>query len=142
MTEEKKKVLKEIITSEEDILLRLRRLVGSAKLFIKVEEKTGRVNFSTNFRFTNADKIFLLLLGKYFAMHYGILKDHTLTLGDITTELGIKRTTLPAPLMRLIENRIVDKPEENAYRVNPYRAEYTLDRLKRKYLEEKGDSRE
>lgn len=137
MTEEKKKILKEIITGEEDILLKLKRLVGIAKPFLKIEEKTGRVMISTDFEFTNADKIFLLLLGKYFAMHYGILKNHTLTLGDISAELSIRRTTLPAPLQRLIKDGTIEKPEErNKYRVNPYKAEYTLRRLSEKYLAE------
>lgn len=134
MAEEKKKILKEIITSEEDILLKLKRLVESAKSFLKVEEKSGRVIISPDFRFTNADKIFLLLLGKYFAMQYGIFKDYSVTLGDISTELGIKRTTLPAPLKRLINNGVVERPRENTYRVNPYKAEYILRRLSEKYL--------
>lgn len=136
MGEGKKKILKEIITSEEAILLKLRRLVGAAKPFLKVEEKTGRVMISPDFEFTNADKIFVLLLGKYFAMHYGIFKDYTVTLGDISAELGIKRTTLPAPLKRLIKDGIVERPKGNMYQINPYKAEYVLRRLSEKYLVE------
>jgi len=135
--EEKKKILEEIITSEEDILLKLRRLVEAAKPFLKVEEKTGRVVISPDSKFTNADKIFLLLLGKYFAMHCGILKNDVSTLSDISAELGIKRTTLPAPIQRLIRDGAIERPKEkNAYRVNPYKAEYALRKLKEKHLAE------
>lgn len=136
MGEGKKKILKEIITSEEATLLKLRRLVGAAKTFLKVEEKTGRVMISPDFEFTNADKIFLLLLGKYFAMQYGIFKDYTVTLGDISAEIGVKRTTLPAPLKRLIKDGTVERPKENTYQINPYKAEYILRRLSEKYLVE------
>lgn len=136
MSEEKKKILKEIITGEEAVLVKLKRLVEAAKLFMKVEEKTGRVIISTDFKFTNSEKIFLLLLGKYFAFHYGILADHAITLGEISAELGIKRTTLPAPLKRLIRNGLTERPKENLYRINPYKAEHALNRLKEKYLAE------
>lgn len=134
MEEEKKKILKEIITSEETILLRLKKLVEAAKPFLKVEEKTGGVIISPDFEFANSDKIFLLLLGKYFAMHYGILKDYAITLGDISAELGIKRTTLPSPLKTLIDGGVVERPKENTYRINPYKVEYLLRKLSEKYL--------
>jgi CRP-like cAMP-binding protein len=134
MVEAKKKILKEIITSEEATLLALKRLVESAKLFLKVEEKTGRVIISPNFKFTNADKIFLILLGKYFAKHYEILKDFTVTLSDISMEIGIKRTTLSAPLKRLVDDDVVSRPRENTYRINPYKAEHLLHRMNEKYL--------
>jgi hypothetical protein len=134
VAEEKKLVLKEIITSEEDILLKLKRLVKTAKPFLKVEEKTGRIIISPGFEFTNADRIFFLLLGKYFATHYGIFKEYAVTLGDISAELGIKRTTLSAPLKRLIKGRIVKRPKKNTYQINPYKAEYVLHRLSEKYL--------
>lgn len=138
MMEEKKKVLKGIITSEEDILSKLKRLVETAKPFIKIEEKIGRVIISSDFELSNSDKIFLLLLGKYFAMHYGILEDYAITLGDISAELSIKRTTLPAPLNTLITDGLVERPKENTYRINPYKAEYFLRKLNEKYPTDKG----
>lgn len=134
MENKKKEILKEIITDEETVLLRLRKLVDSAKPFLKVEEKSGLVVISPEFSFANSDRIFLLLLGKYFAMNYGILKDYTVTLGDIGAELGIKRTTLTSPLKTLIDNGIVERPKENAYRINPYKADYLLRKLNEKYL--------
>jgi len=138
MSEEKRKILKEIITSEETILLKLKKLVEDAKPFLKVEDKTGRVIISPDFKFANSDKIFLLLLGKYFAMHYGILEDYAITLGDISAELGTKRTTLPAPLKTLIKDGVVERPKENTYRINPYKAEYLLRRLSEEFIAVEG----
>jgi hypothetical protein len=134
MENKKKAILKEIITDEETVLLRLKKLVDTAKPFLKVEEKTGLVVISPDFSFANSDRIFLLLLGKYFAMNYGILKDYTITLGDISAELGIKRTTLPAPLKTLMNNGIVERPKENMYRINPYKADSLLRKLNEKFL--------
>jgi len=139
MEENKKNILKEIITSEETLVLRLKRLVEAAKPFLRVEEKTGGVIISQDYKFTNFDRIFLLLLGKYFAAQYEILKDYSLSLGDISTELGIKRTTLPSPLKILIKDGVVERPKENTYRVNPYKAEYLLRKLREKNLTDKGN---
>lgn len=137
MEDKKKEILKEIITNEETVLLRLKKLVDAAKPFVKVEEKTGLVLISPDFNFANSDRIFLLLLGKYFAMNYGILKDYAIKLGDISVELGIKRTTLPAPLKTLMDNGIVERPKENTYRINPYKADSLLRKLSEKYLVDK-----
>lgn len=141
MESKKKEILKEIITDEETVLLRLKKLVSAAKPFIKVEEKTGSVIISSDFSFANSDRIFLLLLGKYFAMNYGILKDYSIKLGDISAELGIKRTTLPAPLKMLIENGIVERPKENTYRINPYKADSLLRKLDEKLVVDKEKKR-
>ncbi len=111
--------------------------MDAAKPFVKVEEKTGLVLISPDFNFANSDRIFLLLLGKYFAMNYGILKDYAIKLGDISVELGIKRTTLPAPLKTLMDNGIVERPKENTYRINPYKADSLLRKLSEKYLVDK-----
>lgn len=137
MENKKKEILKEIITDEETVLLRLKKLVDAAKPFLKVEEKTGLVVISPDFSFANSDRIFLLLLGKYFAMNYGILKDYDIQLGDISAELGIKRTTLPAPLKTLMDNGIVERPKENTYRINPYKADSLLRKLNEKFLASK-----
>lgn len=131
----KRKIISQIILKKQDVLSQLKEFVEGAKHFISIEETTGRVIFSPKFRLTNKEKIFLLLLGKYLAAQYGILNDHTLTLRDISEELKIKRTTLSAPLSRLIKDKIINKPEENRYEINPFAISFELNRLKRRYLE-------
>jgi DNA-binding HxlR family transcriptional regulator len=121
------------MTDDTTTLMLLKKLVEAAKPFLKVEQKTGSVLISQEFNFANSDKIFLLLLGKYFAMNYGVLKDHAITLGDISSELGIKRTTLPSPLKTLMDNGVVERPKENTYRLNPYKADYVLRKLNEKF---------
>ena len=138
MESKKKEILKEIITDDDTALLLLKRLVEAAKPFLKVEQKTGSVIISQEFNCANSDKIFLLLLGKYFAMNYGILKDYAITLGDISAELGIKRTTLPSPLKTLMDNGVVERPKENTYRLNPYKADFVLRKLNEKFVVDGG----
>ena len=137
MENKKKEILKDIMTDDETALLLLKKLVEAAKPFLKVEQKTGSVLISTEFNFANSDRIFLLLLGKYFAMNYGILQDYAITLGDISAELGIKRTTLPSPLKTLMDNGVVERPKENTYRLNPYKADYVLRKLNEKLTVDK-----
>jgi len=132
--ERKKEILKDIILKEEDVLAQLERLVKLAKPFLKIEENTGRVVLSTDFSFTNYEKIFLVLLGKYFAHHSGIIEENIIKIRDISDELGIKVTTLSAPLGRLVvRDRIVDKPQADSYRVNPHKIEATLKEISRRY---------
>ena len=132
--EEKKKILEEIMLKEEDVLAKLKRLVELAKPFLSVEEKTGRVVLSERFSFTHTEKIFLVLVGKYFARHYGVLEEEVVSIGNLGDDIGLPVTSLSGPLGRLVEDHAVDKMRKNEYRVNPHKIEITLQELKRKYL--------
>jgi hypothetical protein len=129
----KKEILKDIILKEEDVLAQLERLVKLARPFLKIEENTGRIILSSDFRFTNYEKMFLFLLGKYFAYHSEILKETTASIRDISEGLGIVVTTLSAPLGRLVRDHVVDKTQKDSYQVNPHRIEATLKEMSQKY---------
>lgn len=131
--EKKKKILEEIMLKEEDVLAKLKRLVDLAKPFLSVEEKTGRVVLSERFSFTHTEKIFLVLVGKCFARHYGVLEEEVVSIGNLGDDIGVPVTSLSGPLGRLVEDRVVDKLRKNEYRVNPHKIEITLQDLKRKY---------
>lgn len=129
----KKEILKDIILKEEDVLVQLERLVKLAKSFLKIEENTGRIVLSSDFSFTNYEKIFLFLLGKYFAYHSEIIKETTASIHDISEGLGIVVTTLSAPLGRLVRDHVVDKTQKDSYQVNPHRIEATLKEMSQRY---------
>lgn len=136
--EEKKKkdILKDIFLKEEDVLAKFERLVKLASPFLKVEEKSGRVVLSNEFEFNNIEKMFLILLGKYFAFHYEVIDNQTLTISDLSLETGgIPITTLSAPLSRLVKDRVINKPEKGKYLVNPFKIEQFLKTINNKYLE-------
>jgi len=132
----KKEIISSIILKEKDIISQLKEFVSGAKNFIRIEETTGKIIFSPNFKLSNAEKIFLLLLGKYLAYQYGILENYSLTLKEISMELNIKRTTLSAPILRLMRQNIINRPEENRYEINPFKVIDKLNELKKKYLVE------
>ena len=130
--EKKREILKDIILKEEDVLAQLQRIVKLAKPFLRIEENTGRVVL-TNLSFTNSEKIFLFLLGKYLAYHSGITKETTISLRDISDGLGVVVTTLSGPLGRLVRDNIVDRTQKDAYQINPHKIETELKEISRKY---------
>jgi DNA-binding transcriptional ArsR family regulator len=133
--EGRRKVLEEIMTTEEDLLAKLKELVSLSKPFLKVDKKTAKVAISEEYRFTNAEKVVLLLVGKYFAMNYGIRKDYVVALEELSSELSVKKTTLSAQLQKLTEEGIIEKPERSKYRISLYKVEKALRRLHKKYLQ-------
>lgn len=85
--------------------------------------------------------MFLFLLGKYFAYHSGITKETTSDMRDISEGLGIVRTTLSAPLGRLVRDQVVDKTQKDSYQVNPHKIEAVLKEISQRYINTQGNSR-
>jgi len=131
--EKKKEILKDLILREEDVLAQLQRIVKLAKPFLRIEEKTGRVVLSDDFQFANSEKIFLFLLGKYLAFHSGITKEAIASMSALSDGISVVRTTLPAPLKRLLDSHIVERPEKDTYRINPHKIESTLQDIRQKH---------
>lgn len=135
---EKKKILEEIIMKEEDVLSKLKTLVQLAKPFLKVEETTGRVVLTEKYSFTNSEKGFLILVGKYFAKHYDIIESEVVSIRDVSEDLGVPVTTLSGPLGELVENHTVEKCNRGQYKVNPHKIEASLQEMKQKHISEKS----
>ena len=132
--EEKKKIIQDIILKEEDIKTQLQRLVKLAKPFLSIEDKTGKVVLKQEFPFNNSEKIILFLLGKFFAYHAGIIKENTVKLSDVSDGLGIVVTTLSAPMARLVKSMVIDKPQKDAYQINPYHCEKIIEEMNKKFV--------
>jgi DNA-binding MarR family transcriptional regulator len=130
--DKKKEILKDILLKEEDVLAQLERIVKLAKPFVKIEEKTGRIVLASEFPFTNNEKAFLFLLGRYLAYHSGVVKETTANMSDISDGLGIVATTLSAPLGRLVRDHVVTKTQKDRYQVNPYKIEAVLKEISQK----------
>jgi hypothetical protein len=132
--DKKKEILKDLILREEDVLAQLQRIAKLAKPFLRIEESTGRVVLSSDYQFTNPERIFLFLLGKYFAYHSDITKETTTSISNISDGIGVVVTTLSAPLKRLVDSQIVERPEKDTYRINPHKIESSLEDIRRKYV--------
>jgi len=124
MEDEKKEILKELIISEKDTIKKLRLLVEKSKKYIGINEKDGKIIIK-NPNFSNRKKILLLLIGRYFSKELGLIKKDSLTLREISKELGTKVTTVSGPVGDLVKAGILKK--ENAeYRILHYRIEEVL----------------
>jgi len=132
----KKEIIDKLFLKEEDVIAKLERLVKLAESFLKIEANSNRVILNNEFDLTNSEKIFLILLGKYLAFQHGSIQNSNLKLKDISEELGsIPVTTLSSKASILKNDRIIIKPTEDTYQVNPHEIEKFLKKIYNKYVE-------
>jgi DNA-binding transcriptional ArsR family regulator len=120
-----REILKDILVKEGDTISNLATIVKKAKEIFVVEDKTGKVIFRNYSKLKNHQKIYALLVGKYFSRRLDIVKDHAMNISEISTELSIPTTTLSSPLKSLKDEGVILKDKER-YRVNPHRIEETM----------------
>lgn len=132
MTEINREIFKDILTTSEETIKDLKILVDKSKDFFKIEDPSGSVILSGNYKLSNTEKISLLLIGKFFAQKIGFITSFAMPLKQISKELIIKETTLTWPLGELIKNGKIEKISEG-YRINPYRINSILDELVKRY---------
>jgi len=132
----KKEIIDKLFLKEEDVIAKLERLVKLADSFLKIEANSNRVILNNKFDLTNSEKIFLVLLGKYLAFQYGSIEYSNMKLKDISDELGsIPVTTLSSKASVLKKERIIIKPTEDTYQINPHEIENYLKKIYSKYIE-------
>ena len=127
----RKEILKALILSEEDTLKRFKELVEKSVQLFRIDGKNGSIVFE-NQEFTNAEKICLLLISKYFAKELEIVQENSMSSGSMADELLIKVTTLSAPLGKLVESGYASN-NNGSYSVNHYKINEILDSLNTKY---------
>ncbi len=76
---------------------RFEELIKKSKELFGIDAKSGKVIFNIS-DFTNPEKISLLLTGKYFYRELGLLENDQMDINQISSELGIIKTSLSAPL--------------------------------------------
>ena len=129
--EQKKTILKHLIVSEKDTLDRFEEIVKKSRPLFHIDEATQNIVLEP-LPFTNAEKIVLLLVGRYFGKHTEIFKADHLTTREMSDALDIKINTLGAPLLGLIKGGYVTSVEGKS-KINHYKVEETLDSLTLKY---------
>ena len=130
--QKRREILAELLVSEKETLDQLKELVQLSKLLFKIDE-TGKVILSRNHKFSNPEKIELLLIGKYFAFNLKLIEEPCLDITQISEGLGIKNTTLSAPLGKLVEDRIITKPGSGKYQIVHHEIENTLKLINNKF---------
>jgi len=140
-TKDKKDILKELLLTEEDTLAKLKSLIDKTKAIIKIDQKSGKIVISSENDFSNAEKILLFLIGRYFSKELGICDKEGLDLQELETTTGIKRTTLSKPLGGLTYSGYIGQDNEKKYFVHHYKIENIVNLLHDKYVEKKPNAK-
>ena len=123
-------ILRELLLKEEDVLKKMKDLVGKSKKFFMIEQTTGNVVFSSGQNLSIKDKINLLLVGRYFAAKLRVLSKEPLTVTEMAKLLGKPKTTLSKPLGQLISEGKIGKNANSEYSVVYHRIEEILNSIK------------
>jgi len=122
---DEKEILRDLVVSEEDIIKNLVELVKKTKNIFAIEDKTGKIIFKKFSELKNHEKICALLIGKYFAKKLDFIDDENMSGSQISNELKIPQTTLPAPLKKIMDKGYVLK-DDNKYYINHHRLEEAI----------------
>lgn len=137
---EYKNAIKDILITEEEKKIELVEIVKLVKPFIKIEENSGKVIFLIGERLSNAERVILLLTSRFLAYIVQIITEPSLTIQEISNELGIAKTTLSGPLGQLVNEKKVEKIErqrkQSKYKINEANLKFTLHQIFRKYIKE------
>lgn len=113
----KQNILNKIFLKEEDTLKQLDEIVELAKKHFKVEFDTGNVIFSSGKKYSNREKIILLLIARYLGKVGESIESDEIAIGKISDILSVKKTTLSKPLGDLILENIIKKNDKGEYQI-------------------------
>ncbi len=131
LAKKKRETISELISTEEDVIADLGMLVKKAKNLIQIDGNTGRTIVNI-FGYTQPEKILLVLIGRFFAYHAGLVQPKPMNLSAISSELGIPPTTLSAPLGKLVEDGLVNRTARGEYEVVSQHIKIFLDVVRKK----------
>lgn len=132
MEQNKLEIMKDLLIDESHSLDDLKRLVEKSKDFLKIEQQTGKIIISYEYKFTIRERIILFVIGKYFCGELGLEKEK-ITSSILSEELKTLQTSLSGSLGDLVNEHIFSK-EESTYDINYYQIEKQLDNLNSRYI--------
>lgn len=126
-------ILEELIVKEEDEIKKLKDWVSKSKSLFKIEE-SGSVIISTGYSFTNAEKILLTLIGKYFATELNLTSSKSMTTKELSKVLCTASTTLSGPTSNFVSADLLEK-EGTSYCIKYYQIDQVINDIHAKYVE-------
>lgn len=132
---EKKEILKELLLTEEDTLKKLKELIDKTKNLVKIDQKTAKIVVSSEYKFSNLEKVLLFLIGRYFSKELGLSEQEGFNIQELEKESGIKKTTLSKPLGGLMYSGYIGQDAEKRYFVHHYKIEEVVNSLHQKFIE-------
>jgi len=134
LLDKKREILKKLTLDENIILENLEKFVNLSIKFFKFDVNAGEIVITTNYQLSYEEKIYLLLVGKYFVNQYGIIENYNSNRQQIKEELEIPENTgISNQLKNLLEEKAIKKIGKDDYIVNIFIMEKKLIELNQKY---------
>jgi len=108
-------ILKKLVVDEKDLTRDLEKLVEQVVNIFRIEKTSGRIIFEDFESLSDKQRIFVLLVGKYYAKRLNITKDASMNIAEIAKELHRPKTTLSKPLGQIYKDGFVEKLPQGKY---------------------------
>jgi len=109
------------------------RLANAAYGIVGIDKNTGKTIYvADTSRLTDEEKIFLVLLARYFSNKLGKSTSDWCTPSEIADESGLLEKTVSKRLSDLENNRIAQSPSRGQHSIVPANAEGVLFQIKQK----------
>ncbi len=135
MTEEDA-ILAKLVVDEKDVTKDLEMLVGEATKYLKIEKQSGKIIFQNYGSLTDKQRVAIVLVGKYFAYRLKLIEIPSLSISEISKELGRPMTALSGPIKELVVKGYVENLPGRKYRVAYHRMKEIFTEI---FAQKKGD---
>jgi DNA-binding transcriptional ArsR family regulator len=122
-------MLEKLLIDKEQIKKNLGNLVEKSLKIFRIEKETGKIRFEDFGALTDQGKICSALIARYFANILEIAPENSMSISDISEEIGRPMTTLSGELKKLKEKGYVEKLTTRKYRIVYHRISEILDEI-------------
>lgn len=126
---EEREVLRKLVIEEKDVTKEMEKLVDEATKIFRIEQPSGRIIFQNFGGLTDRQRILVILVGKYFANRLSIVENSSLSISEISKELGRPMTTLSKPLGETVKEGFVESLPGRKYKVAYHRIREIFDKM-------------
>lgn len=130
-------VIEKLLVDRNQVRKNLEKLVEKSLDIFKIEKETGKIIFERFGDLTDQPRIWSVLISKYFAKMVDIVNDESMSLSEISREIGRPMTALSGEIKKSIEKGYVEKLTNRKYRIVYHRISDILDDIHEKMKEKK-----
>lgn len=122
-------VLMKLVVEEKDVTKELERVVEEASKYFRIEKPSGKIIFQNFGALNDKQRIAIVLLGKYFANRLKMIENPSLSISEISKELGRPMTTLSGNIKELVTKGYIEYLPGKKYRIAYNRIREIVDDL-------------
>jgi len=126
---EENEILKKLVIEEKDVTKNLEKLVEEASKYFRIEKPSGRVIFQDFGSLSDKQRVAIVLLGKYFASRLKLIENPSLSISEISKEVGRPMTSLSGATKELVVKGYVEYLPGRKYRIAYHRIKDIFDDL-------------